>query len=54
MSPSLQTAIALIIVVLAAVYLIRTMLKKRRSPGCGDGCGAVSPDVKKLQARLKP
>ena len=53
MSPSLQTVVALAIVALAAALLIRSAFRKRRNPGCGDNCGAVSPEVKKLQARLK-
>jgi len=53
MSSSLQTVIAFALVALAAAYLIYAGLKKRRRPGCGDDCGAVSPEVRKLQARLK-
>jgi FeoB-associated Cys-rich membrane protein len=54
MSSSRQTIIALGLVVLAAALLIRSVLKKRKQPGCGsEGCGAVSPEVKKLQAKLK-
>ena len=53
MSASLQTIIALGLVALAAGLLVRSFLKKRKSPGCGADCGAVSPEVKKLQAKLK-
>ena len=55
MSSSLQTLIALAIVALAAALLVRSWLKKRKKPGCGSSgdCGAISPEVKKLQARLK-
>jgi hypothetical protein len=53
MSASLQTIIALALVALAAVYLVWSAVKKRKQPGCGGDCGAVSPEVKKLQARLK-
>jgi len=54
MSASLQTFIALVLVAIAATLLVRSWLKKGRNPGCGsEGCGAVSPEVKKLQARLK-
>lgn len=54
MSSSLQTIIALAIVALAAVLLLRSWFSKRKSPGCGsESCSAVSPEVKKLQARLK-
>lgn len=54
MSSSLQTVIALGIVALAAILLIRSWLKKRHQPGCGnENCSAVSPEIKKLQAKLK-
>jgi hypothetical protein len=53
MSPFSQTLVALAVVALAAVLLIRSALKKRKQPGCGPDCGAVSPEVKKLQAKLK-
>jgi hypothetical protein len=53
MSAQLQTVLAFLIVALAVAYLVRSALKKRKSPGCGDDCGAVSPEVKKLQAKLK-
>jgi hypothetical protein len=52
-SPFLQTVAALSLVVLAAGLLLRSALRKRKQPGCGDSCGAVSPEVKKLRARLK-
>jgi hypothetical protein len=54
MSSSLQTLIALGIVAIAAAWLVYSAVKKRRSSGCGsEGCAAVSPEVKRLQARLK-
>ena len=54
MSATLQTVIALIIVALAAALLLRSWFSKRKSPGCGsESCGAVSPEIKKLQAKLK-
>jgi hypothetical protein len=53
MSAQLQTIIALLLVALAVTYLVRSALKKRKSPGCGDDCGAVSPEVRKLQANLR-
>lgn len=52
MSAELQTGIALGLVALAALYLLRAALKKRKNPGCGSDCGAVSADVKKLRDRL--
>ena len=55
MSSSLQTLIALALVALAAAFLLRSWLRKKKSPGCGStgACGAISPEVKKLQAKLK-
>jgi hypothetical protein len=54
MSSSLQTFIALAVVALALAYLLYSWLGKRKQSGCGgEGCGAVSPEVKKLQAKLK-
>ena len=55
MSSTTQTIIALAVVAVAGVLLLRHWFKKRAQPGCGSGgdCGAVSPDVKKLQAHLR-
>lgn len=54
MSSSLQTIIALAIVALAATLLLRSWFAKRKSPGCGsENCSAVSPEIKKLQAKLR-
>ncbi len=54
MSSSLQTWLALGLVALAATLLVRSWIRKSKQPGCGsEGCGAVSPEVKKLQARLR-
>jgi hypothetical protein len=53
MSASLQTCIALGLVALAALLLVRSWFGRRGPPGCGANCGAVSPEVRKLQKRLK-
>jgi len=54
MSSTLQTIIALALVALAAALLLRAWFGTKKSSGCGhEGCGAVSPEVKKLQAKLK-
>lgn len=53
MSPATQTVTALAIVALAATWLVRRWLAKRKSGGCGDDCGAISPEVRKLQRQLK-
>ena len=53
MNSSLQTILALGIVALAALFLVRAWFAKRKAPGCGDTCGAVSPEVKELQKKLR-
>ncbi|HEX2099307.1 MAG TPA: FeoB-associated Cys-rich membrane protein [Candidatus Synoicihabitans sp.] len=53
MTPELQTILALLIVAGAVVWLGRRLLEKRRQSSCGPTCGAVSPDMKRLQSRLR-
>jgi len=54
MSAALQSIIALAIVAIAAALLLRSWFSKRKSSGCGsESCGAVSPEIKKLQAKLR-
>jgi hypothetical protein len=53
MSASLQTIAALGLVALAATLLVRSWLNKKKHPGCGADCGAISPEIRKLQAKLK-
>jgi len=53
MSPPFQTAAALAIVAVTATWLVLRALAKKKNSGCGGDCGAVSPDVRKLQAHLK-
>jgi hypothetical protein len=53
MSASLQTILALALVAAAAALLLRATLRRRKNPGCGGACGAVSPEIKKLQAKLR-
>ena len=53
MTPTVQTTIALAVVALAAGWLIRRAVIKRQHGGCGDDCGAISPELKKLQRQLK-
>lgn len=54
MTSTLQTFIALVIVAIAAALLLRSWFSKGKKPGCGSGgCSAVSPEIRKLQARLK-
>jgi hypothetical protein len=53
MSSDFQTIAALGIVAITVVLLLRAFFRKKKNPGCGSGCGAVSPEVKKLQRRLR-
>jgi hypothetical protein len=53
MSSTFQTVAALVIVAIAATWLVARAIAKRKNPGCGSDCGAVSPEVKRLQARLR-
>jgi type II secretory pathway pseudopilin PulG len=54
LSHSLQTIIALAIVALAAALLLRSWFGKKKSSGCGSGdCSAISPEIRKLQTKLK-
>ena len=54
MSATLQTVVALGLVAIAVVWLVWSAIRKRKSSGCGsEGCAAVSPEIKKLRAKLK-
>lgn len=52
MTPEIQTLLALAVVAVAAIWLVARAVAKRRNPGCGSDCGAVSPELKKLQSHL--
>lgn len=52
MTADLQSILALAVVALAAIWLVRRALLKRKNPGCGSDCGAVSPDLKRLQSHI--
>ena len=52
MNADLQTILALLVVALAATWLVWRALAKRKNPGCGTDCGAVSPELKRLQSHL--
>ncbi|MDD2762920.1 MAG: hypothetical protein PHE83_02970 [Opitutaceae bacterium] len=54
MTSSWQTISALLIVGLAATWLVRMAMKKGKTPGCGsEGCGALSPDARALRKKLR-
>ncbi len=42
MTPEIQTAIALGIVVLAIAFFVTRWVRGRKKPGCGGGCGCSS------------
>ncbi len=50
MSDTFQTIAALVIVAIAATWLIARTLAKRKDPGCGGDCGCATTDLK---AKLK-
>ena len=54
MSPTLQTILALAVVALAAAWLVRRSLAKRKHPGCGDDCGCPATEVKARAAKITP
>ena len=53
MNAELQSILALAIVAVTAAWFVVRAIAKRKNPGCGTDCGAVSPEIRKLQARLK-
>jgi hypothetical protein len=54
MTSEIQTIAALLVVAVAATWLVRRALVQRQQPGCGGGdCGAVSPDARALRKKLK-
>lgn len=50
MSPDFQTIAALVVVAVAATWLIARALAKRKNPGCGGDCGCATTELK---AKLK-
>jgi hypothetical protein len=53
MSSDFQTIAALIVVAATATWFVVRAIAKRKNPGCGSDCGAVSPDLRRLQQKLK-
>ncbi|MCC6414615.1 MAG: hypothetical protein IT582_01730 [Opitutaceae bacterium] len=54
MSPAVQTLLSLVVVGITAIWLVRRAFRKDHTKGCGGGeCGALSPEVKKLQRQLR-
>jgi cobalamin synthase len=46
-NPSVQTILALVIVALAAGWLIWRAFAKKKAGGCGGDCGCASSDLKR-------
>ena len=53
MTPEIQTLAALAIVAVVITWFVVRGIAKRKHPGCGGDCGAVSPEMRRLQAKLK-
>jgi len=51
MTPEIQTFFALAVVAIAALWLVRRSLAKRKNPGCGGDCACPTNELK---AKLKP
>jgi hypothetical protein len=47
MSSTFQTVAALVIVAIAATWLIVRAIAKRRNPGCGGDCGCPTQELKR-------
>jgi hypothetical protein len=47
MSPAFQTIAALVIVALAATWLIHRALARRSKPGCGGECNCPTRELKR-------
>jgi hypothetical protein len=47
MSAELQTVAALVVVAIAAIWLIARSVSKRRKPGCGGDCGCPTQELKR-------
>jgi len=50
MTANWQTPLALLVVLVAAGLIVRGVLRKRKTPGCGSGCGCPTD---KFKAGLK-
>jgi hypothetical protein len=46
MSAVFQSIVALVIVAIAATWLVARTLAKRRNPSCGGDCGCEASDLK--------
>ena len=53
MTAELQTYAALAVVAGAVAGLVWRVVRRRREPGCGGSCGAVSPEMKALRRKRR-
>ena len=51
MSAAVQSLAALVLVGLAAIWLLLRVFAKKKTPGCGGDCGCPATDLK---LKLKP
>jgi hypothetical protein len=51
MTAELQTVLALVIVAVAATWLVARTFGKQQKPGCGGGCGCPT---EQLKSKLPP
>ncbi|HUR58685.1 MAG TPA: FeoB-associated Cys-rich membrane protein [Opitutaceae bacterium] len=47
MSPAFQTIAALVVVALAATWLVARAVAHRRKPGCGGDCACPTEELKR-------
>ena len=52
MSPQLQSLLALVLVALAAGWLLYRSLAKQKASGCGGDCGCPASEVKAAAAKI--
>lgn len=52
MSSTFQTFAAFAVVAVVAIWLVARAIAKRKHPGCGSDCTALSPEIKRLQSHL--
>jgi len=47
MTPEFQSVAALVVVALAAAWLVWRAIVKRKKPGCGGDCGCPTEELKR-------
>ncbi|MBS0663463.1 MAG: FeoB-associated Cys-rich membrane protein [Verrucomicrobia bacterium] len=54
MNSQTQTIVALAVVALAAAWLTRRAIQKRRHPGCSEDCGCPATEIRDAVAKRRP